>query len=190
MNALWFAYHDDNEEIAALARDMWDRCSCDVSPDYIASFAPLLSHCEESVRLTAGRAIAGTHSIFVRFRNFCRCVAHTPSVVVTGALLIHQSTADSTLTTLYELFNAHASGLALTVPTSWQPRHGAICAVQACATQRSVPLFALESVLPFVISKGMPDPSYDVRSAALTAGVSSSSRGSRVCARVCRLPPS
>lgn len=143
---LWVAVHDGDDDNSAVADSLWSRSGASIDTDYCRLLLPLLSHKESNVRESGGRAIA---SALARFPD----------------------TETSTLTTLFELFSTNAEGLALTVEGSWRPRVGVMNTLEAACRRQALTLDGACELLRFLIARGLSDDMYDVRSAALAAGV-------------------
>jgi hypothetical protein len=162
---LWLLVHDVDEDNAAHASLLWERCvkymtiiiyhkssplvcscRCSLDPEgYAPPLLSLLSHPSEPIRVAAGRAIAGAVAVFPR-------------------------TVEATMKALVGLYLQYAEGIALTVESSWRTRWGVLTAVAALAERRVVTQALIPVVLPFLINKGLADDRDIVRAAALNAG--------------------
>jgi len=128
------------------AGELWTRHQCALQADAFAGpLLSALSHPEEAIRQSAGRALAEALGKF-------------PAAAV-GVL--KEATG---------LFVTYSEGVARTVATAWKTRVGVLGLLAECAKLRVIPVATLPTLLPFITQHGFSSDLPAVREASLAAG--------------------
>jgi hypothetical protein len=211
---LWLLKFDENEQVAAVAAELWSGRESQLDPEYFAHLRPLLSHAQPHVRSSAARAIAGALSVTTHDASHNAAVLEvikTLQTTFTGALPVRRELPNRPGAAAPASGSGKsgkggaASALAiLSAPAAarrdpaddkqYALRVAVANVFAAIGTQGILPADiavganVVPSLLDFVLNSGMVDPHPDVRAAMLAAGRALiDSFGKDLCAPLMRL---